>query len=161
MHESAVDEYLAAIKVNPKYVEAHLNLGMAYTQLGMDARAIEEFKTVLEMEPNNQEAKLNLKVLGEAEGKGDSEHIISPDYADINARRGNDLMKAGKLDEAMAAFEEAIKQGARYADVLYNIGNIHEKKGQTEKALKYYRDALAINPLYALAKEAEKRIKGK
>ena len=46
-----IDEYKAALKVDPKDHIAHYGLGRAYRQMGLYEDAIEEFEEVLKLEP--------------------------------------------------------------------------------------------------------------
>ena len=46
-----IDEYKAALKVDPKDHIAHYGLGRAYRQMGLYEEAIQEFEEVLKLEP--------------------------------------------------------------------------------------------------------------
>ena len=56
----AVSQLTAAVELNPRYAEAHNNLGNAYLQNGQVAEAIAEFKTALDLKPNIANARENL-----------------------------------------------------------------------------------------------------
>jgi tetratricopeptide (TPR) repeat protein len=47
MHKEAIEACKQAIRVNPDYAEAHFNLGVVYTDLGMHKEAIEVFKQAI------------------------------------------------------------------------------------------------------------------
>ncbi len=59
--------YIKALEMEPEHIKALINLGTIYYEFELDERAIEIFKKVLEIEPENEIAKENLKILLEEE----------------------------------------------------------------------------------------------
>ncbi len=57
---SAVADYRRAISLNPNLAEAHHNLGAELTHAGLHDQAIEEFRTTLRLDPQNDGAKYRL-----------------------------------------------------------------------------------------------------
>ncbi len=57
--------------------------------------------------------------------------------ARLEVKRGND-------DKAKSHLEEGLKIAPKKGPLLYELGQIHERKGDTDKALTCYRRALAI-----------------
>lgn len=57
---SAVADYRRAISLNPNLAEAHHNLGAELTHAGLHDQAIEEFRTTLQLDPQNDGAKYRL-----------------------------------------------------------------------------------------------------
>jgi TolB-like protein len=57
---SAVADYRRAISLNPNLAEAHHNLGAELTHVGLHDQAIEEFRTTLRLDPQNDGAKYRL-----------------------------------------------------------------------------------------------------
>lgn len=58
--EEAVCLFKAVLKVNPRSVPAHGNLGLCYAQLGRKADALGELNRALDLDPHYQPAQLNL-----------------------------------------------------------------------------------------------------
>lgn len=56
------------------------------------------------------------------------------------------LQNKGQLDQAILAYEKALKITPRYEIALYNLASSLHKKGEIEKAKLYYRKVLEINP---------------
>ncbi len=54
--DEAIAEYRKAIELDPKYVYAHNNLGMALRDKGRVDEAIAEWKKVIELDPKNARA---------------------------------------------------------------------------------------------------------
>ncbi|NES03744.1 MAG: tetratricopeptide repeat protein [Okeania sp. SIO2F4] len=59
---------------------------------------------------------------------------------------GNKLFREGKLEEAIASYEKAIKENPRFAWSYQNLGEALEKVGRIEEAIAAFRQAVAINP---------------
>ena len=61
-------------------------------------------------------------------------------------REGAELYQQGKLDQALAAYSEAQVESPDAPEIHYNIGNVHFRKGELDKALGEYRAALRGGP---------------
>lgn len=57
---NAVADYRKAVSLNPNLAEAHHNLGAELTHVGLHDQAIEEFRTTLRLDPQNDGAKYRL-----------------------------------------------------------------------------------------------------
>lgn len=55
-------------------------------------------------------------------------------------------MKAGDLTQAQFTLEKALVANPKNADVLVALGEVHEAQGRVGKGLKYYRQALMVEP---------------
>src|SRR5262245_37252605 len=62
--------------------------------------------------------------------------------------RGNEWMKKGELDKAIADYELAIAFDSRSAGAYYNRGNVRNCKGDFEGALKDFNRAIELDPRY-------------
>ena len=60
-------------------------------------------------------------------------------------------LKAGRYDEAIAAFKEAIAIKPDYDKAHYNIGVAYYRLGRHAEALAAFKKAIAIKPHYGLA----------
>jgi tetratricopeptide (TPR) repeat protein len=58
--------------------------------------------------------------------------------------RGQFCMNAGKDDEAIAAFQEAVKLNPAYSEAWQNLAALYEKKGDNKKAIDAFRRAKKI-----------------
>ena len=57
-------------------------------------------------------------------------------------------LKAGKLDEAEAAFLRVLEEGGKQAFVHNNLGLVYEQRGQHVKAAAQFREAIRLDPGY-------------
>ena len=53
MGRRCVEEFQAALRINPDYAEAHYNLGEAYGQQGRLDEAIREYQAALRISPDH------------------------------------------------------------------------------------------------------------
>jgi protein O-GlcNAc transferase len=59
--------------------------------------------------------------------------------------------RLGRLQEALASYDQALAINPRYAEALYNRGNALQELKRNDDALASYDRALAIKPDYAEA----------
>ena len=64
---------------------------------------------------------------------------------------GDNLSEQGRLDEAIAQYQEALEIQPDYAYAHNNLGNALRQKGQVSEALAHYRKALELQPNLAWA----------
>lgn len=131
----AMARYRESIRLYPT-AEAHTFLGWVYSFLRLYDEAIRECRRAIEVDPS-----------------------FGNPYNDIGAY----LVEMGKLDEAVPWFERAM-QAPRYdarCYPCYNLGRIHERRGDWQKAIYYYRLALRENPTYDLARSAWMRLQSR
>lgn len=128
----AIEAYKISIDYYPTS-KAHTFLGWAYSLNGRFEEAIEECKIAIN---------------------------IDPDYGNPYNDIGSYLIHLERYDEAIHWLEKAIEaadyQPRHYA--YFNLGRVYEKKGEWFIAMKYYSDALTLNPNYELAKNALLRL---
>lgn len=67
-------------------------------------------------------------------------------------------MRKGDPDASIPRLEEAIKLKPDYAKPRLMLGEIYEKKGDKDNALKYYREYLQVYPHAPDAKKVEGKI---
>jgi tetratricopeptide (TPR) repeat protein len=58
-------------------------------------------------------------------------------------------LKAGRLEEAQAAFERVLKEGGRAAFVHNNLGIVLQRRERHEEAVAQFREAIRLDPRYA------------
>jgi tetratricopeptide (TPR) repeat protein/capsular polysaccharide biosynthesis protein len=66
-------------------------------------------------------------------------------------QRAEALLAQGKLDDAIAACQEALKSDPRSASACKTLGNIWRAKGDLPQARSWYQKATTLNPTYAEA----------
>ena len=60
--------------------------------------------------------------------------------------KGDALYKDGKCDEAIKAYDEAIRRDPDFADAWYKKGVALRSQGKYDEAIKAYNEVLKLNP---------------
>ncbi len=123
-YQGAISDLGRVIVLNPEYVEAYCNRGMAHIGLGNPEKAIADFNLALQ---------------------------ISPDHADAYNRRGVTLAQQGNLNQALADFDQAISFDSNFADAYYNRGKARTELGNYQGAMSDYNLAIKLDPNLAEA----------
>ncbi len=72
-----------------------------------------------------------------------------PDGAEVLLNHGADLHREGKLDEAIAAWREAIRLKPDFAYPYHNLGTALRAQGKRDEAIVAYRNAIRLDPSFA------------
>lgn len=110
---SAVGDYRKAISLNPNLAEAHHNLGAELTHVGLHDQAIEEFRTTLRLDPQNDGAKYRL---GRAlwQSQRFTEALQQYDrYNIVSFEKALTLAYVGRRQEAWETIESVTQQVGR------------------------------------------------
>ena len=130
--EEAINLYKRSLAIHPT-AEAYTFLGWTYSFMGRLDEAIEECHHAIAQDPD-----------------------FGNPYNDIGAY----LIEKGELDEAISWFQKAMT-AKRYESPAFphlNLGRVYERKGQWTEAIDSYKQALTLNPDYALARKALGRL---
>ncbi len=92
-----------------KQAEKHFKVGFGYQNQGNLDKAIEEYKKVIELNPNHLKAHMNL---------------------------GAAYIGQKKYDQAIDEFNAVVKLNYYYGTAHYNLGYVYLLKGEKEKAQK-------------------------
>jgi tetratricopeptide (TPR) repeat protein len=133
--DEAADLYKQSIECYPT-AEAHTFLGWTYSFMGLTDQAIEECRSAIEVDPD-----------------------FGNPYNDIGAyliEKGDHAGAAAWLKRAMTATRYEC-----YFYPHYNLGRVYEAQGKLFDALREYKAAIDLNPGYALAIRAFRRLQAK
>jgi Flp pilus assembly protein TadD len=88
----------------------------------------------------------------------DDKSTYDPFHAQQDVDVGKFYLNKGDVDAAIARFEDAIRLRDNFAEPRLLLAECYEKKHQTAKALKYYREYLKVFPDAPDRKKIEKKI---
>jgi tetratricopeptide (TPR) repeat protein len=124
-YAAAVDGFRHALVLDPGYVKAYDNLGLALDALGRSDEAIKSYEEALRLNrargAHSPWPALNLGLL---------------------------LTRLGRLEEAEPLFRESAREDPRFAPAPYQLGIVLEKKGQAAEAMAALGQAAALDPRY-------------
>ena len=113
-YDDALIAYERAQTLAPNNLQIDGFLGSTLLQLGRYPEAIEIFERVTARTPNNLNAYINL---------------------------GTALLNVGRDDEAFVAFDRAERLNSADGQLLFDLGQLLEERGDLERSIRYYRRA--------------------
>lgn len=155
-YDTAINIYKQALKMDPDYIEAYLNMGNVLQEKGELDAAIDSYNQALKFKTDYAEVYYNMGIALKKKGNLDAAIFsnqqaikIIPDYAEAYNNMGNALKEKENLDAAINSYSKALQINPDYAEANYNIGNALKEKGQLGAAINSYKAAININPDYA------------
>ncbi|MFQ5507707.1 MAG: tetratricopeptide repeat protein [Leptospirillia bacterium] len=124
----AVECFERALEINPGYVEAALNLSIAYNDLGRFEEAEEVFCAAAEQVGDHEAST--------AEGQLANRHVSL----------GDDYVQAGRLEDALHEYRRALTLKPGYVDVICKVGVTLRHMDRTDEALRVFARAKDLNP---------------
>ncbi len=145
----AISQLSTAAYLDPRLVEAHNLLGVAYSQKGLQERAKESYERAVKIEPDDAQTLNNLgfSLYQNGNYRAAIDRLkravkLAPHDERILNNLGLALCRMGK-------FEEAYKNFARAGGELkghLNIAKMLERFGRELDAIKYYEGARRVDP---------------
>lgn len=143
-----------AVSVTKGNFMAHYNLANKLSALGRNGEAIAHYEAALRIRPDYANAHNNLGTVLDTMGKHDeaAKHYAlalassRTDASCINA--GNAALRAGKIDEAIAFYREALRLNPNSSQARHNLGFALMQQRKFDDAIAELRQALQLNPGY-------------
>ena len=129
--EEALASFDAAIKLNPRYVEAHLNRSIVLSDLGRARDA--------------EEALLRAHELGRPDATG-FPAVIANRLANMHAELGRAYREAGALTQSITQFRGALAIREGFADVRLELARTLLEAGDTREAARELETILRARP---------------
>lgn len=131
--DQAVLEYQEALK-NPQYAtpeKPHLNLGLLYLKQENYDRAVSSFQNVLRINPLGDVVAVAQNGLGKA------------------------YFQMGKIKEAIASYQEAVRVAPNYVDAHLNLASAYLREGSKGLAAGSFKKVVDLSPKSSQAKKAQ------
>ena len=134
-------------------------LGQGRLRQGQFDRALAEFQTALERDPNLDDARyhqalafLRKNDAAQAESTLRNLLIRNPAHHEARLQLGLLALVAGKFDEAVGEFDEVLRRDSRRADAAFSAGSARLQQQRLPEAEQYFRTAIQRQPDHAEAK---------
>jgi Flp pilus assembly protein TadD len=162
-HDGAIAKFNAAAAVIPNCADCYYNIGVSYMAKKDEKQAEEAWKKALELKPDNSEAASALATLYNNQKRFDEAAAMSAKAAggagggsaDAVYNQGIILWNQGKVAEAKAKFEEALKADPNYADAHYQMGMALLNEGKLPDAVGAFEKYLSLAPTGQFATQAK------
>ncbi len=146
--EEAIRYYRHAISLDSNFPLSHYYLAAALSRANLDQEALHEFKEVLELEPENTEAREEMQK-------------VQMRMAEANQKNNtNQGMQDSKDKELQISQNNSASPKHAEAIALFQKGQKAKAKGNIPEAINFYAKALTLDPNYAEASAALSQILG-
>ena len=156
--EKASLEFEEAIRMYSSFIEAYYNRGVMWLSEKQYDRALPDYVTITELDPNNSWSIYELGLVRfkigdykEAETDFTRALDLDPQNAIIYNARGNLYLETGEPDKALSDYNRAVVLKPRYAWAYRNRAIAWRDKGVYDKAIADLNKALGIIPKWLVA----------
>jgi len=163
--------FKSALKINPHYMEAALNLSVIYNNLGLGKQAKSIYKKLQSYGAKSRGAMdplLMAKIANMHSEIGDLYHSVGeyqlairsyeqaldlcPSFIDIVTKLATAYRESGNSAKALKLFDKTKKTASRYAPFWISLGVTHYARNNRAEAKKAWKRALSIEPRNSSAK---------
>lgn len=141
------------LESKPKDANVHVRAGRLFSQMGLLPRAIDEYRTVISLDPRNSSAYVELsKIYLASENTNDATTYakealkLNPNSSDTRILLVKILMAKGLLLEAEQELQRLLRGDPHDAQVHYMAAKIYRERGQGALALQHIDQAIQLNP---------------
>ena len=152
-YEAAIENYYAAIELNPNYADAYNNLGIANQRLGNFKDAVSSYEKAIEKKTDFAQAYNNLgALLLEQKDYFRAVSVLTqaiekkPDFTEAYINLGIAHKRKFELDDAILCHQKALELSPNSIKALHNLGKSYSAIGNFKQAITCYDKALKINP---------------
>ena len=139
-------------------IMARISLGNALLQAGQINEAMEQYREVLRLDPNQAHANLDLGValamtgqLQEATNCFARALRNRPDWSGTHLNLGRALFELGDFSGALTHYAEAVRLDSNAVVAFTSLAGDLSARGKSDEAMRYYLEALRFNPVDAEA----------
>jgi Flp pilus assembly protein TadD len=152
--DEAIAAYRAAIRIQPRLIEAQMNLAGALVRAGRLAEARDRLQTVVELDPVHQpRAWFNLGLIraqtGDVGGARDAFEraaTLDPDLVPAHIQLGTLYLRAELFEDAIPHFRNAVVADSTNASAVGSLGMAHLQLGRTKRARQLFERVLELDP---------------
>jgi tetratricopeptide (TPR) repeat protein len=152
-HEAAI-QFNNAVQIDPQYADAHYQLALTYLKLHQWNRGYQELSRVLEIDPNNYKAQIDLANMLISAGRykeAKEQHLDlvareHPDDPDLHMALANYQSGIGNLAAALQEMQKAISLAPKRAELYLSLGMLQFSGQQYDAAEASFKQATQLDP---------------
>jgi tetratricopeptide (TPR) repeat protein len=156
--ELALAHCLEALRLQPEFPQARVQLGAMLAHRGRTKDAMDQYQQALQSHPDYSEAHNDLGVALASEGKAEEAAMqfaealrLDPDNAQAHYNLGNSLLDIGKVNYAITEYEQAVRIQPDFASAQNSLARALVRVGKTQDAIAGYQRSLLTSPNHANA----------
>lgn len=149
----AATSFHAAVGLAPQYAEAHANLATTYERLTQGKLAVASLQRACELADTNHAFKRQLALLLVRTGARQKAIDLmrkclahAPRDSDLWNELGNALLAEIRTDEAIEAYQSAIRIEPAFAAANFNLGNAFSEQDRIPEAQAAFAKACQLQP---------------
>ncbi|HTY08093.1 MAG TPA: tetratricopeptide repeat protein [Candidatus Edwardsbacteria bacterium] len=151
-------EFARALKINPRYQDARVQLGLTLFRLRRPAAALRLFVDLAaDCSLVNQErfdsamAAADRRQYRRAAALFGAAFTARPDRSRALCAMGQDAYREHRYERAIAHFANALKLSPNYADVYNHLGACYSQQGRWARAVRQFELAIKLAPRFTRA----------
>jgi tetratricopeptide (TPR) repeat protein len=151
--EEAINEYKAAISIDPGYSEAHRNLGSIYRDQGKLDDAVKEYQEAIRIDSDDASSHhflghvyFDKSMFHEALAEWKRTIELTPDDARLYRDLRNAYLKMGRLEQLVEETQQKLKADPEDARGHYLLALALTERWETELAIESFRKAIELDP---------------
>ena len=151
--DAAISAFKLAVELDPEFIRAHINLGVAYGKIAQSIDEIAHLEQAVKLEPTSFEAHYNLGIAYSKTQRYTEALVacqqavkLNPDHAKASHNLGIVLAKSGKPEPAIESFQKAIRLLPTWTEPRLNLGLLLGELQRYEEGLKVLSELLKVDP---------------
>lgn len=141
--DGALSRQVEAIRLDPALAEAHYNLGNVYSRQGRYGEAVASYREAIRLKPDSAPPDSVVSVVDANQGAY-TRSVAGYQHAMRYAGLANAYLNLGDHTAAIESYTRAVGLAPDFADGHYNLGIIHERTGDVERAIVHWRAFLTL-----------------
>jgi tetratricopeptide (TPR) repeat protein len=144
---------LEALRLNPYYPEAHVNLATILRRTGQMGESEHQYREAIQLQPINPGAHAGYGALllqegraAEAAGEFAQAVQLQPEDAEAHYNLGRVLAAVGRFDQGVAELNEAIRLRPDYAEAYHSLGMALAGRGRLNEAIEEFQAEARLKP---------------
>lgn len=155
-YKEGIIHYYTALADNPRSVDAHHNLGVAFERAGDASSAQTHFQAAIKLRPDSEDNYLSL--VRTLDMKDDVEGALRvimeglrnvPSSPSLHANKALTLQRLGRIEEAIAAYQHALNLEPGFVPIYAPLGSLLVQSGRMSEFRELLDRLNRINPMEA------------
>ena len=150
-YEEAIDAYTSYLETHPNHAKSIYNRGRSYEEMGEIKKAIEDFKVLVKLDPENINAYLSLAKISYNSHEYNKVLVYTSSVIDLNENlaqahflSGRAEHQLGYLDQALESYNNAITINRDFGEAYLYRGAVRVGQEQSRLACEDFKFARSL-----------------